>query len=156
MKSDPDSQIFEVQTSLHLLSPRSSPFVLSHHRSISKHRELQIYLYLKIHEVPPMAPNWYSGPQRNTVPWTGGSASMTCSSATSNACLPQATQVITLIASGMQFKECAQISVEERIILAIIMQESHGDVGVRTTFSPGDVVLTGGLMQCCICMGNPE
>lgn len=52
-------------------------------------------------------------------------------------------------------KECAQMGVEERVILAIIMQESHGDVGVRTTFSPGEGVPTGGLMQCWMCMGNP-
>lgn len=52
-------------------------------------------------------------------------------------------------------KECAKIGVDERVILAIIMQESHGDVGVETTFSPGDHIPTGGLMQCGGCAGCP-
>ncbi|KAK7192937.1 hypothetical protein DPSP01_005146 [Paraphaeosphaeria sporulosa] len=52
-------------------------------------------------------------------------------------------------------KECAKIGVDERVILAIIMQESHGDVGVQTTYSPGDNIPTGGLMQCGGCAGCP-
>ena len=52
-------------------------------------------------------------------------------------------------------EECAKIGVDERVILAIIMQESHGDVGVRTTYSPGDNIPTGGLMQCGGCAGAP-
>ena len=52
-------------------------------------------------------------------------------------------------------KECAKIGVDERVILAIIMQESHGDVGVQTTFSPGDNIPTGGLMQCGGDAGHP-
>ena len=52
-------------------------------------------------------------------------------------------------------KECAKIGVDERVILAIIMQESHGDVGVQTTFSPGDNIPTGGVMQCSGCAGHP-
>lgn len=42
--------------------------------------------------------------------------------------------------------ECAKIGVEERVIFAIIMQESTGNVGVRTTFN-GDGHATAGLMQ---------
>lgn len=52
-------------------------------------------------------------------------------------------------------KECAKIGVDERVILAIIMQESHGDVGAPVTFSPGDNIPTGGLMQCSGCAGFP-
>ncbi|KAI1470311.1 uncharacterized protein F4812DRAFT_260582 [Daldinia caldariorum] len=43
--------------------------------------------------------------------------------------------------------ECAKIGVEERVIFAIIMQESTGDVGVRTTVNM-DGHGTAGLMQC--------
>ncbi|KXX78201.1 hypothetical protein MMYC01_205068 [Madurella mycetomatis] len=42
--------------------------------------------------------------------------------------------------------ECAKIGVEERVIFAIIMQESTGNVGVQTTFN-GDGHATAGLMQ---------
>jgi hypothetical protein len=51
-------------------------------------------------------------------------------------------------------KECAKLGVDERVILAIIMQESHGDVGVQTTYSPGDNIPTGGVMQCSGCAGH--
>ncbi|KAM7214744.1 hypothetical protein V8F06_009909 [Rhypophila decipiens] len=44
-----------------------------------------------------------------------------------------------------------QIGVDNRVILAIIMQESHGNVGVVTNNSPGGIV-TAGIMQC---MGYP-
>lgn len=44
-------------------------------------------------------------------------------------------------------KECAKIGVEERVIFAIIMQESTGNVGVRTTVN-ADGHGTAGLMQC--------
>ncbi|KAH6656891.1 hypothetical protein BKA67DRAFT_173283 [Truncatella angustata] len=44
-------------------------------------------------------------------------------------------------------KECAKIGVEERVIFAIIMQESTGNVGVRTTTN-ADGHFTAGLMQC--------
>ncbi|KAK8132390.1 hypothetical protein PG999_000563 [Apiospora kogelbergensis] len=47
------------------------------------------------------------------------------------------------------------IGVDERVILGIIMQESHGYVGVRTTFSPGDNIPTAGIMQCSSCPGYP-
>ncbi|TVY78411.1 hypothetical protein LSUE1_G008296, partial [Lachnellula suecica] len=46
----------------------------------------------------------------------------------------------------------AQIGVDERVILGIIMQESHGYVGVQTTFD-ADGVPTGGLMQASGCSG---
>ena len=39
------------------------------------------------------------------------------------------------------------IGVDERVILCIIMQESTGDVGVRTTIAP-DGSSSAGLMQC--------
>ncbi|KAI1379487.1 hypothetical protein F4677DRAFT_464784 [Hypoxylon crocopeplum] len=42
--------------------------------------------------------------------------------------------------------ECAKIGVEERVIFAIIMQESTGNVGVETTYD-GDGHATAGLMQ---------
>ncbi|ORY19532.1 hypothetical protein BCR34DRAFT_582236 [Clohesyomyces aquaticus] len=51
-------------------------------------------------------------------------------------------------------KEAAKIGVDERVILGIIMQESHGDVGVVTTISP-DGIPTAGLMQCSGCPGYP-
>jgi hypothetical protein len=51
-------------------------------------------------------------------------------------------------------KDAATIGVDERVILGIIMQESHGDVGVRTTFSP-EGIPTAGLMQCSGCQGFP-
>ena len=47
---------------------------------------------------------------------------------------------------NVAIRECAKLGVDERVILAIIMQESHGDVGVRTTTSPGGLA-TAGLMQ---------
>ncbi|KAF2872361.1 hypothetical protein BDV95DRAFT_628047 [Massariosphaeria phaeospora] len=50
--------------------------------------------------------------------------------------------------------ENAKLGVDERVILTIIMQESHGNVGVRTTVSP-DGVPTAGLMQCSNCPGFP-
>jgi hypothetical protein len=50
--------------------------------------------------------------------------------------------------------EAAKIGVDERVIFGIIMQESHGDVGVRTTVSP-DGIPTAGLMQCSGCQGFP-
>ncbi|KAK9413778.1 putative Transglycosylase SLT domain-containing protein [Seiridium unicorne] len=43
--------------------------------------------------------------------------------------------------------ECTKIGVEERVIFAIIMQESTGNVGVRTTTN-ADGHGTAGLMQC--------
>ncbi len=41
----------------------------------------------------------------------------------------------------------AKLGVEERVIFCIIMQESTGDVGVKTTFD-ADGNGTAGLMQC--------
>ena len=55
---------------------------------------------------------------------------------------------------NVAIRECAKLGVDERVILAIIMQESHGDVGVRTTISPGGIP-TAGLMQCSGCSGFP-
>lgn len=55
---------------------------------------------------------------------------------------------------NVAIRECAKLGVDERVILAIIMQESHGDVGVRTTISP-DGQPTAGLMQCTGCPGFP-
>lgn len=49
----------------------------------------------------------------------------------------------------------ASIGVDERVILGIVMQESHGYVGVQTTFSPGEGIPTAGLMQCSDCQGFP-
>jgi hypothetical protein len=43
-------------------------------------------------------------------------------------------------------EEAQTIGVDPRIILCIIMQESHGNVGVGTTTDP-DTKPTGGLMQ---------
>ena len=50
--------------------------------------------------------------------------------------------------------ECAKIGVDERVIFCIIMQESSGDVGVRTTTSPGGQP-TAGLMQATGSPGFP-
>ncbi|KAK0705891.1 hypothetical protein B0T26DRAFT_656140 [Lasiosphaeria miniovina] len=50
--------------------------------------------------------------------------------------------------------DAAKLGVDERVILGIIMQESHGYVGVQTTISP-DGVPTAGLMQCTGCDGFP-
>ncbi|OIW27822.1 hypothetical protein CONLIGDRAFT_716232 [Coniochaeta ligniaria NRRL 30616] len=44
-------------------------------------------------------------------------------------------------------KECAKLGVDERVIFCIIMQESTGNVGVRTTVNM-DGHGTAGLMQC--------
>jgi hypothetical protein len=51
--------------------------------------------------------------------------------------------------------QAAKIGVEERVILCIIMQESHGNVGVET---PGnqDGNATPGLMQCVGSPGFPN
>ena len=92
---------------------------------------------------------------------------------------------------NVAIREAAQIGVDERVILSIIMQgectsvscsgvssssaveklagpskaylgavadnppESHGYVGVRTTYSPGEGIPTAGLMQCSNCAGFP-
>ncbi|KAF2682258.1 hypothetical protein K458DRAFT_444332 [Lentithecium fluviatile CBS 122367] len=50
-------------------------------------------------------------------------------------------------------KECAYIGVDERVILAIIMQEIHGDVGARTTYSGSGRIATSGVIQCYRCPG---
>jgi hypothetical protein len=55
---------------------------------------------------------------------------------------------------NVAIRECAKLGVDERVILGIIMQESHGDVGVNTTTSPGGIP-TRGLMQCSGCDGFP-
>jgi len=55
---------------------------------------------------------------------------------------------------NVAIRESAKLGVDERVILAIIMQESHGDVGVITTISPGGIP-TAGLMQCSGCQGFP-
>lgn len=47
-----------------------------------------------------------------------------------------------------------QYGVDPRVVLAIIMQESHGYVGVRTTYS-WEGIPTAGLMQCSGCQGYP-
>lgn len=44
-------------------------------------------------------------------------------------------------------KECAKLGVDERAIYCIIMQESTGYVGAKTTVN-ADGHSTGGLMQC--------
>ncbi len=44
-------------------------------------------------------------------------------------------------------KECSKLGVETRVILSVIMQESTGNVGVRTTKNI-DGHGTAGLMQC--------
>ncbi|EMR69443.1 putative exo-beta- -glucanase protein [Eutypa lata UCREL1] len=49
----------------------------------------------------------------------------------------------------------ANIGVDERVILSIIMQESHGYVGVETTYSP-EGIPTAGIMQCSGCDGYPN
>lgn len=50
--------------------------------------------------------------------------------------------------------ECAKIGVDERVIFCIIMQESSGNVGVRTTWNMDEVV-TAGLMQASGSPGYP-
>lgn len=40
------------------------------------------------------------------------------------------------------------------VILSMMMQESHGDVGAPLTYSP-EGIPTGGLMQCYTCPGYP-
>lgn len=45
-----------------------------------------------------------------------------------------------------------QYNIEPRVLLAIMMQESHGDVGAFTTTS-SDGLPTGGLFQCWNCPG---
>lgn len=56
---------------------------------------------------------------------------------------------------NVAIREAAKLGVDERVILGIIMQESHGYVGVRTTYSPGEGIPTAGLMQCSNCPGFP-
>ncbi|KAK8097601.1 uncharacterized protein PG998_013087 [Apiospora kogelbergensis] len=43
--------------------------------------------------------------------------------------------------------------IEDRVLLAMMMQESHGDVGAITTYSQPDNFPTGGLFQCWKCPG---
>ncbi|KAI1076248.1 hypothetical protein F5B20DRAFT_594281 [Whalleya microplaca] len=56
---------------------------------------------------------------------------------------------------NVAIRDAATIGVDERVILAMIMQESHGYVGVGTTYSPGEGIPTAGLMQCSNCPGFP-
>ncbi|KAK6840283.1 hypothetical protein PG990_007129 [Apiospora arundinis] len=44
-------------------------------------------------------------------------------------------------------------SIEDRVLLSIMMQESHGDVRAKTTYSQPDNLPTGGLFQCWNCPG---
>lgn len=53
---------------------------------------------------------------------------------------------------NVAIRNAAQLGVDERVILGIIMQESHGYVGVQTTVSP-DGIPTAGIMQCSGCPG---
>ncbi|KAK8018945.1 hypothetical protein PG991_008135 [Apiospora marii] len=46
-----------------------------------------------------------------------------------------------------------QYGIEPRVLLSIMMQESHGDVGALTTISQPDGLSTGGLFQCWDCPG---
>ncbi len=48
----------------------------------------------------------------------------------------------------------AQYGIDARIILAMIMQESHGYVGAPTTWS-WEGIPTAGLLQCWNCAGYP-
>jgi hypothetical protein len=47
-----------------------------------------------------------------------------------------------------------QYGIDPRVILAMIMQESHGYVGVQTTWS-WEGIPTAGLLQCWNCQGYP-
>lgn len=47
----------------------------------------------------------------------------------------------------------SQYGIEPRVLLCIMMQESHGDVGALTTVSQPDGLSTGGLFQCYDCPG---
>lgn len=47
-----------------------------------------------------------------------------------------------------------QYGIDPRVILTMIMQESHGYVGVRTTYS-WEGIPTAGLLQCWNCVGYP-
>ncbi|KAH7024409.1 uncharacterized protein B0I36DRAFT_352648 [Microdochium trichocladiopsis] len=48
----------------------------------------------------------------------------------------------------------SQYKIDNRVLLAMIMQESHGYVGVRTTYS-WEGIPTAGIMQCSGCPGFP-
>lgn len=47
-----------------------------------------------------------------------------------------------------------QLGIDPRVVLGMIMQESHGYVGVRTTYS-WEGIPTAGLLQCSGCTGYP-
>ncbi|KAK7942391.1 uncharacterized protein PG986_011504 [Apiospora aurea] len=100
------------------------------------------------------APNFYSGPYTsfpgkntwksfNTL-WKANVPSMKAKGDTASD--------VDRIKSALQ-SVGKQHNIEPRVLLAIMMQESHGDVGAKTTISQPDGLSTGGLFQCWNCPG---
>ncbi|KAF2202008.1 hypothetical protein GQ43DRAFT_455352 [Delitschia confertaspora ATCC 74209] len=98
------------------------------------------------------APIWYSGPYQNFPAMSTWKSFDELFGLNWNSMLSTGNTADDLGRINVAIRECAKLGVDERVILAIIMQESHGNVGVRTTFSP-DGIPTAGIMQCSGCAG---
>ncbi|KAF2185546.1 hypothetical protein K469DRAFT_531580, partial [Zopfia rhizophila CBS 207.26] len=101
------------------------------------------------------APKWYSGPWQNFPAMNTWLSFDDMFERNKNSMKSTGNTWDDIGRINVAIRECAKLGVDERVILGIIMQESHGDVGVRTTFSPGEGIPTAGLMQCSNCPGFP-
>ncbi|KAJ0108981.1 hypothetical protein J7T55_005529 [Diaporthe amygdali] len=101
------------------------------------------------------APQYYSGPWQNFPAMnTWVSTFDALFEANKNSIRSTGSTADDVGRINVAIREAAKIGVDERVILSIIMQESHGYVGVRTTLSP-EGIPTAGLMQCSGCAGFP-
>ncbi|KAK4442818.1 hypothetical protein QBC34DRAFT_479519 [Podospora aff. communis PSN243] len=107
------------------------------------------------HTLAARAPQWFEGPWWNFPPMSAwlGFDDLFGRNIPSMRAMGSTWDDIGRI--NVAIRECAKLGVDERVILAIIMQESHGDVGAPTTYSP-DGLPTAGIMQCWNCPGFPR
>ncbi|KAK8016621.1 hypothetical protein PG993_014810 [Apiospora rasikravindrae] len=102
------------------------------------------------------APNWISGPWQNFPKMSTWLTFDQMFEANKNSIKSTGSTWDDVGRINVAIRNAASsIGVDERVILGIIMQESHGYVGVRTTYSPGEGIPTAGIMQCSNCPGYP-
>lgn len=100
------------------------------------------------------APTWYSGPWYNFPPMDTWLSFDAMFDRNKDSMKSTGSTWDDIGRINVAIRNAAQLGVDERVILGIIMQESHGYVGVRTTVSP-DGIPTAGIMQCSGCPGYP-
>lgn len=98
------------------------------------------------------APTWYSGPWSNFPPMSTWLSFDDMFDRNKNSMRSTGSTWDDIGRINVAIRNAAQMGVDERVILGIIMQESHGYVGVITTPSP-EGIPTAGLMQCSGCPG---